>query len=928
MNMSLRDIAVWLAMTVVPLCAQTARAEQVRLIQRKPDPHGMPRPAAGARHVPLGTSLYFELGTAVDATGDHVLAESVSVQIEPDGGQPLAILEPGRRFADGASGWLRPREVTEGVDARAISLLAVYLEPGHPLLPATTYTVRVQARSLRGAELPAAAGTWSFTTEPAAELRKFGLTLDLRQQPVRWQGAFFSGVCNVVFCTPADSFGPTYELMDQARKQHPRAWSYQRDMWLTGTEDRKPWWALFLDAGLPNIVRERQTRRISAIEQRGQTTLLHVEDFFGHEQYGIQSGRPVSEDYHPGDEVLIADGLHHARAEVLATDDRQGTVLVSSIETPDGGWKIDYDGPLPERENPNAPGLFPPGGCYLRKFKPHGTACYYWGRLDKEWDLVHGRYGRRVLPNFCDAPGDLSLDGRSWTTVKDYAQWHDVARTITLHIIDRYGEAALDFTWSIFNEPDLGAAFWRTDWDELQRYYDYTTDAILRAFEDRGHDSRRVLIGGLELGAIFGTHLKLREFLAHCSPRAVAPGALPKNAAVADPRLDGKRSRRVEELCRSGDGKGSPCDFVSIHAYNRSDVMAAKLIRAKEMALEIDPEYYRRLWVNSHESCPDWSLPPDEAAADCYLGNGYFPSWCLDVVYRQLRQAASDERYAFGETILTVWPPPQNFAGLNAVTRVLHCDDDGDDRGDRTLTVASPIFHALGLLSDMGDHYWVLPQEQTAGHVVGGFASRDQQGTVRVALYSHHAEDTQSRSEAEFVLALDLDGLPWNGPARVHEYRFDRDHNSYFRQARALRNREMAAADADPDRGEAIRQALASGDAQQQLDALGELERSNRSAQLAALRLVLKLAQQTERPEVRQAARSMLERMLGSAAGYTTAFAPQEVDEIRQLADCRATAQAVHARGDQGRLRLTVRLSGNGLNMLVIEPDERAEGGR
>src|SRR5208283_2645471 len=178
--------------------------------------------------------------------------------------------------------------------------------------------------------------------------------------------------------------------------------------------------------------------------------------------------------------------------------------------------------------------------------------------------------------------------------------------------------------------------------------------------------------------------------LAHCSPRARAKGALPLNAAVADRQLDGKRSKRVEALCRGHGGKGSPCDFVSIHSYNRSELMAAKLISAKEVALEIDPDFYRALWVNSHESCPDWMPPPDEAAVDAYLGNGYFPSWCADVVYRQLLQAARDPRYAYGETILTVWPPPANFAGLNAVTRVIHCDDDGDGRGDRTVTIPMP----------------------------------------------------------------------------------------------------------------------------------------------------------------------------------------------------------------------------------------------
>ena len=34
--------------------------------------------------------------------------------------------------------------------------------------------------------------------------------------------------------------------------------------------------------------------------------------------------------------------------------------------------------------------------------------------------------------------------------------------------------------------------------------------------------------------------------------------------------------------------------------------------------------------------------PPDDAADDACLGNGYFPSWCADVVRRQLMRAARD----------------------------------------------------------------------------------------------------------------------------------------------------------------------------------------------------------------------------------------------------------------------------------------------
>ena len=881
--------------------ARRSHGEPVKLVERAPDPHGSPRPARDARDVPSRTSLYFELAIPPDSKAGAVGPETLAVSLRPEGGEAVALLRPGARFVEGGSGWVRPKQNLFGAGS-----LAVYIEPGAALRPATTYTVRVSAGASE-------AGAWSFTTEGEPSARALEFPIDFGAEPVRWHGRFFSGLCDVVFCTRAANDGPTYDLMAEARKRHPRAWSYQRDFWPTGTEYRP---AGFLPQWLPNIVRERETRRVRAIEPRAGDVLLRVEDVFGNQQYGIPAGRPVTEDYHPGDEVLIADGVHDARAKVLAADDAAGTVTVSPFAAPDGGWKIAYAGPLPEKEDPDAPGLFPPGGCYLRKHAPHGTACYYWGRLDKEWDQAHRKYGRRLMVNFADAPGDLARDGRSWTTVKDHAQWHDVARAIAGHLIDRYGEAALGFTWSVFNEPDLGAIFWRADWDELQKFYDVTADAILRAFEDRGYDSNKVFIGGLELGGIFGTHLRLSEFLAHCSPRAKAEGALPLNAAVADRRLDGKRSRRVEALCRAREGKGSPCDFISIHSYNRSELMAAKLIRAKEVALEIDPDYYKGLWINSHEACPDWMPPPDEAAADSYLGNGYFPSWCADVVHRQLLQAERDPRYAYGETILTVWPPPANFAGLNAITRVLHCDDDADGRATRTVTVPMPIFHALGLLSDMGDRYWVLPRRTVGGHAVGGFASRGEDGMVRVLLFDHAAQDTQSRSEASFDVALDLADLGWEGPARVEEYRFDRDHNSPFRLARALRDRPEPGGPADPARLLALTRALEGDDPAEQRKALEALRELNPATRQAAVGAVLKLSQETKNESTRAAAQ----------AAIKTAFGPPDypradIEAVREKCELRATGKAVHAREANGHLRLTARVAANGCNFLVIGPE-------
>lgn len=880
--------------------------QQVVLSEQKPDPHGFPRPARGARDVPLRTSYYLELKLDPAETTDSVDPASVAIELQPEGGEAVPVLQTGRRFARGYSGRLAPRQ-----DMAGKASLAINIESEVPLRAATTYTIQVAARSRKGAGLTPGKGTWSFTTEAEPRTHEVAFAVDLAAPAVAWHGAFFSGFCNVIFCTDAASFGKTFELMAEARRSHPRAWSLQRDFWMTGTEHQPQ----FFPNRLPNIVRERETRRIAALEPRDGEVVLRVEDVFGHRQYGVDSDRPLERDYHPGDEVLVADGVHSARARVVGVDDPQKTVRVSSFETPEGGWKIAYAAPLPTREDPDAPGLFPTGGCYLRKLNPHGTPCYYWSRLDKEWDLAHRRYGRRLFVNFADAAGDLSRDGRSWTTVKDYVEWHDVVGKITGHLIDRYGTDALEFVWSIFNEPDLGGLFWRADWNELQTFYDYTVDAILRAFEDRGLDSNRVFVGGLELGGIFGTHLRLREFLAHCSPRAQARGAVPRNAAVADRRLDGKRSRRVEALCPPGDAerKGTPCDFISIHSYNRSQLMADKLIGAKEEALEIDPEFYRGLWVNSHEACPEWNPPPDTAAADSYLGNGYFPTWCADVAARQLRRAAADPRFRFGETILTVWPPNRNFRGMNAVTRNIDCDDDGDGRKDRVVTVPMPIFHVLGLLSDMGPNYQVLPARQVGGHLVSGFLSSDAKKRTRVLLYTHHDQDTQSRSGAEFQVNLELgglDGRDW----KVTEYRFDKEHNSYFQLGRTLRDRASATsgAEASPDRLEAILRDLDRDDPRTQRAALDALARLGNSAASAVPELFKRLGR--FRGEVQAAAKATLERIVAEPA-----YPRAEVERVQEQASLRATGTATR-RVVAGKLPLSARLAGNGLSFLIVEP--------
>ena len=130
-------------------------------------------------------------------------------------------------------------------------------------------------------------------------------------------------------------------------------------------------------------------------------------------------------------------------------------------------------------------------------------------------------------------------------------------------------------------------------------------------------------------------------------------------------------------------------------------------------------------------------------------------------------------------------------------------------------------------------------------------------GVVRVLLYNHHAQDTQSRSDATFDVTLDLAGLDGDGPLRVNEYRFDRDHNSPFRLARDLRDRPAAGARTDPARLASVTRDLEGSDRNARLKALAALSSLDTTARQALVPVILKLAGQDKDPDLRATAKKL-----------------------------------------------------------------------
>ncbi|HWG59934.1 MAG TPA: hypothetical protein VN661_12885 [Candidatus Acidoferrales bacterium] len=115
---------------------------------------------------------------------------------------------------------------------------------------------------------------------------------------------------------------------------------------------------------------------------------------------------------------------------------------------------------------------------------------------------------------------------------KDYAKWAGLVHAWVRHCVEKYGAARVaTWYWEVWNEPDIG--YWHGTPEQYDKLYDYTADAVKRAFP-----SARV--GGPATSGTVGARAAgfLQQFLEHC--------ATGKNFAT------GKQ--------------GAPLDFISFHA--------------------------------------------------------------------------------------------------------------------------------------------------------------------------------------------------------------------------------------------------------------------------------------------------------------------------------------------------------------------------
>lgn len=752
----------------------------------------VPRPYRNRVDVSTHTTLYFEIVVpAANGQLGAVDTDSITANLTPAGGAPVPVLAAGRVFQPGFSG-----RIQAGVqDAFADEVGdAVYVELETPLDTNRLYTVEVWAQTLDGVPIDPAQDSWSFTTRPPIADPTVSWSVNVGAPTVHWEGWFFTGILKPDFNTSRlfDQLD-SYDLMDTVSAINPDAWSLQRDWPLTSD-----YWHNGVFDGNPNPVREMETRQIVAIENKGPRTELTVVDLEEAPLYGIPPNRPLSDDYHAGDIVALADREKYELAVVQSVDDNKGVVKLDPITTPPELWILDYEGSHPS-DNPETPDNFTLPLCYLYKMDPVGTPVYYWGRIDDEWDIVHGQHGRRLQVNFSYTPLALSSEPvpgsagghGSISPPKDYLQWHDFVREMVFHLIDRYGQPTETFYYSVGNEHNF-PIFWSGGKDGFYELYDYTVNAVLTAFEDRGLDASRVTVGGGEAAAYGGIGWT-KDLLYHCSGSADRPGGgiVETNFVCADPLMTGKRSARVQAICDAHGGKGSPMDFVSIHEYEHADKSVSDLNRVRSDALAMDPGYYGDLNVTSFENTPDWIPRPDPASRRIYEGNGYFPTWMADWMHRMVQTAEGDLRYARHEAVVTVWPFDYNGSGQSSITGLIRVDDDGDGTEDRVATIRKGVFNYIEMLAHLNRDLDALPERVVEGIRFG--AVRSPSADVhRFLLYNHDKYDTDSSEPTEFTVSLSLTGLPWES-VELRRWRLDRDHSSPYHAYQVLPEKDLYA---------------------------------------------------------------------------------------------------------------------------------------
>jgi xylan 1,4-beta-xylosidase len=340
-----------------------------------------------------------------------------------------------------------------------------------------------------------------------------------------------------------------------------------------------------------------------------------------------------------------------------------------------------------------------------------------------------------------------------WTyPPKDFKKWGELVHQLTLHCIQRYGNAETEsWYWEVWNEPNIG--YWHGTPEEYDRLYDYAVDGVRRALP-------KARVGG---------------------PATTGPG----NAKAAD------YLKQFLEHCARGKndatGKtGSPLDFITFHAKGQPKVVDGRVqmglaanLRDTDEGFKIVASFpqFAKLPIVLSESDPEGCAA---CSAHGYPQNAYrngalYPAYTATSIRNMLDLA---DRYH------------SNFEGF--LTWAFEFEDQPYFDGFRTLAtngVDKPVlnlFRMLGLMEGqrvkaesssavVADKILQAGVRENAD--VDVMAARSEHN-ITALVWNYHDDDVPS---PDVPLHLSLNGIPAKAErVLMRHYRIDRDHSNAF----------------------------------------------------------------------------------------------------------------------------------------------------
>jgi xylan 1,4-beta-xylosidase len=98
------------------------------------------------------------------------------------------------------------------------------------------------------------------------------------------------------------------------------------------------------------------------------------------------------------------------------------------------------------------------------------------------------------------------LDGGCYYPPRDYERWAELVSSVATHVKERYPEAASNFEWELWNEPDI--PYWNGTFEEFTKLYDYTEAALHAVLPSAS-------LGGPAVAAVADPFFS--DFLEHCA---------------------------------------------------------------------------------------------------------------------------------------------------------------------------------------------------------------------------------------------------------------------------------------------------------------------------------------------------------------------------------------------------------------------------